>query len=653
MGCWMRRLVPLLVLPALLVGLVAAPASAGRNVDVIVVFEDHITDSHRAAAATARQHGAVVDLVYERALEGFAGSIAEGRLAALRNDPRVASVELDSLVHAAGSERPAAPKWCTPESTEPACADDSTTSTSSSQSVPWGVERIGASTVAATGAGVHVYVLDTGIDADHPDLKANIGNGYALETCSGDHCKASWDDDQGHGTHVAGTVGALDNSEGVVGVAPQVTLHSVKVLNSNGSGYRSRVIAGIDWVATQIGASPVVVNMSLSGDGSKKGTCTTTGYSGSTADSYHTAICNARNKGAVFAVAAGNAKIDASAKVPAAYDDAVITVSATTSSDSWASYSNWGDDAASWTSNVSAPVAIGAPGSSVLSTTMGGGTGTKSGTSMAAPHVAGAAALVLASGSYTLDHTAFEKVRSALLTNAESTATFTNSTGFKHDEDFLSVGWLGGNTDITPPSAPTGLTATVVDANGIGGANDVSLSWTGVADAARYDVYRCSGTSCTPSTLIGSTTSTTSYVDHDLADGTYGYAVRAVDAAGNVSEPSSTVFATVSAPVAGGALVVASETYSRFGGKTNENHLDVTVRITDGTSVVSGATVTFDLYRGTSKIGTASGTTGSDGTVTIAFRGVGPGCYSADMTHVAKTGYTWDGNEPTNTSCTS
>ena len=423
----------------------AEPPGQARFLDVIVALDPSFAPGgHAANRVAARQVarglGVAAQFSYGTAIFGFAARIPEGRFRAFENDPRVLYVNLDTPV-AIPVPRTTAPNWCTPDSTHPACdSDGSDGSDDTAEMVPWGVERIGASQHAGTGKGVHVYVIDTGIDADHPDLVANLGNGYAATTCKGGRCRTTWDDDHSHGTHVAGTIGAIDNEIAVIGVAPEVTLHSVKVLGKNGSGTRSAVIAGIDWVAQQVAArgQPAVANMSLGGSGSKSGTCGPGGFTGN--DAYHEAICNAAHVGVVFAIAAGNEGADAEFAVPAAYDDAAITVTATSEEDDWPSWPNWGDGDP--TGPGPAPIGLAAPGVAVLSTGNDGGTTIKSGTSMAAPHVSGAIALYLESYTGSASYTAFISARGALLAAAEPTAggsTFANSSGHPHAEDFVDV----------------------------------------------------------------------------------------------------------------------------------------------------------------------------------------------------------------------
>ncbi|MBI3046531.1 MAG: S8 family peptidase [Candidatus Harrisonbacteria bacterium] len=238
----------------------------------------------------------------------------------------------------------------------------SSATTQPPQTLPWGIDRVDAELVWPSGNNadpVKVAIVDTGISATHPDLTANIKGGYnAINPTK------SWNDDNGHGSHVAGTVAALNNSIGVVGVGPAIDLLAVKVLNRQGSGFLSDVIEGIQWAMNN---NAQVINLSL---GSDSGTQT-----------MHDAVAAAHNAGVVVVAAAGN---NGGAVIyPAAYPE-VIAVSATDSNNLLASFSSRGPE-----------VDLAAPGVGVLSTYKGTGYATMSGTSMATPHVTGAAALVL------------------------------------------------------------------------------------------------------------------------------------------------------------------------------------------------------------------------------------------------------------------
>ena len=230
------------------------------------------------------------------------------------------------------------------------------------QTLPWGVNRVDAdrSWTCSQATYADVAIIDTGIDADHPDLQPNLGYG-------GSWVGSSWNDDNGHGTHCAGITGADYNSYGVVGVAPSVNLHAVKVLNSNGGGYWSDIAAGIEWTANQ---GFDVGSMSLGG-----------GHSSVVQD----AVQYAYNRGVLLVAAAGN-NYGGSVSYPAAYGEC-IAVSSTDRYDNLSSFSNTGPQ-----------VELAAPGSSIYSTYVGGGYNTLSGTSMATPHVAGAGAMLMSNG---------------------------------------------------------------------------------------------------------------------------------------------------------------------------------------------------------------------------------------------------------------
>ena len=241
------------------------------------------------------------------------------------------------------------------------------------ESLPWGVNRVDAELVWPSGNTadlVKVGIIDTGISNTHPDLLANVKGG--INTINP---LKSWNDDNGHGSHVAGIVGALDNDIGVIGVGPAIDLYAIKVLDRRGSGYLSDVIEGIQWA---IANNIQVINMSL---GASTGN-----------QSFHDAVIVAKNSGIVVVAAAGNSGGSANESVlfPAAYPE-VIAVSATDQNNVIASWSSHGPE-----------VDLAAPGVSIYSTYKGTGYATFSGTSMAAPHVAGSVALVLNTpvGSY-------------------------------------------------------------------------------------------------------------------------------------------------------------------------------------------------------------------------------------------------------------
>lgn len=229
--------------------------------------------------------------------------------------------------------------------------------TDAKQTVPWGITRIGGAT-NYTGSNV-AWIIDTGIDLDHPDLNVNTSLSKTFVPRS-----KSADDDNGHGTHVAGTVAALDNNIGVVGVAAGAPVVAVKVLDRRGSGAYSTIIQGVDYVASVAKAGDVA-NMSLGGP---------------VYPALDEAIINASNKGIKFALAAGNESTDANLSSPAHINgNNIFTISAMDSNDNFASFSNYGNP----------PIDYCAPGVNIYSTYKSGNYATLSGTSMASPHACG------------------------------------------------------------------------------------------------------------------------------------------------------------------------------------------------------------------------------------------------------------------------
>jgi subtilisin family serine protease len=305
----------------------AAPGTAIDG-DYIIVLKDG-ADPRSVAAIAGVEPG----FVYTAALNGFSASLNQGQLNALQHNPNVEFVEEDARVQA----------------------------TATQSGATWGIDRIdqrarplsGTYTYTSTASNIRAYVIDTGIQASHTQFGSRAQNVYDAFGGSGADCN-------GHGTHVAGTVGST-----TYGVAKGAMLRGVRVLDCQGSGSSSGVLAGIDWVRLNH-VKPAVANMSLGG-----------GYS----SAQNTAVTNLANAGVFVAVAAGNENQNACNVSPASAS-AVLTVAASTSSDARASYSNYGSC-----------VDIYAPGSSITSTWLNNGTSSISGTSMASPHVAGVAAL--------------------------------------------------------------------------------------------------------------------------------------------------------------------------------------------------------------------------------------------------------------------
>lgn len=378
----------------------------------IIVLKDDIPSAAAVANEMARAHGLGLGHIYEHALKGFSAAVPAGRLQALSRDPRVLFVQPDGVVKAFGP--PARGIQLDHVASE----------------IPTGINRFDAERNANTASGINVAVLDTGIDLKHPDLNTKAG-----KNCTG---RGSPTDGNGHGTHVAGTIGAKDDGSGVVGVAPGVTLWAVKVLNNGGIGTFSQVICGIDFVtSTRTDADTAndiaVANMSLGGSGADDGNCGNTNN-----DAMHRAICNSVAKGVVYAVAAGNSAKDAKDFVPAAYDE-VITVSAI------ADFNGKGGGGASPTcredvddtfadfSNFGADVDLAAPGVCIRSTYKNGGYATLSGTSMASPHVAGTAALYVKTNGICSDGGCVANLRAALI-NAGKPQTDAGC-GFTGDPD--------------------------------------------------------------------------------------------------------------------------------------------------------------------------------------------------------------------------
>jgi subtilisin family serine protease len=315
----------------------------------------------------ASRHGGKVGHIYKHALNGFSVEMSEKEAEALSQDYRVAYVEEDGMMYATATQ------------TNP----------------PWGLDRIdqrnrplsASYTYNWTGSGVRVYVIDTGIRTSHTQFGGRASNVFDAFGGSGADCN-------GHGTHVSGTVGGS-----TYGVAKSALLRGVRVLDCNGSGSTSGVIAGVDWVRNNH-IAPAVANMSLGGGAST---------------ALDNAVNNLSNAGVTIAVAAGNSNANACNSSPARAANA-ITVGSTTSTDARSSFSNFGTC-----------LDLFAPGSSILSAWFSSNTATAtlSGTSMASPHVAGVAALYKQANPSASSTT----IRNAIVNNATTNVVTNAGTG--------------------------------------------------------------------------------------------------------------------------------------------------------------------------------------------------------------------------------
>jgi PKD repeat protein len=390
----------------------------------LVVLEPSAGNPAVAAPELAAQYGGVVDRTYSAALQGFSVRMSEAGARALSRNPNVSWVEEDGVVRAIATQ----------------------------SNATWGLDRVdqralpldSSYTYNQTGSGVRAYIIDTGIRFSHNDFGGRAVTGFdAIDGGSADDCN-------GHGTHVAGTVGGT-----TWGVAKGATLIGVRVLDCNGSGTTSGVIAGVDWV-TANHVKPAVANMSLGGGAS------------STLDA---AVQNSINAGISYVIAAGNGDFigrqqDACNSSPARVADA-ITISATNSSDQKASWANYGNC-----------VDLFAPGVSITSAWYNSNTATNtiSGTSMAAPHVAGAAALYLQTNSGASPQAVRDAIYNASTKNIVTSSSTTNN------HLLYTLAWGGGGSTNNPPTSSftwsaSGLTVSFTNTSTDSDGSISSSSW--------------------------------------------------------------------------------------------------------------------------------------------------------------------------------
>ncbi len=450
--------------------------------EYIVVLRDSTQEVRQQGAANiARElvslNGGKVLRTYEHTIHGFLAKMSEAEAQRLLSDPRVAYVQENGLLHVSATQT----------------------------SATWGLDRIdqrdlprnSSYTYNVDGTGVHAYVIDSGIRQTHTEFTGRIGNGYDFIDNDSDPS-----DCHGHGTHVAGTVGGT-----TWGVAKKAIIHGVRVLDCTGYGTDAQVIGGMDWVAANH-IKPAVANMSLGDVGIQ-------------------AIDDATERliaaGVTTVVAAGNDSANACNYSPARAPNA-ITVGSTASSDARSSFSNYGTC-----------VDIFAPGSSITSASNSGNTSSTSmsGTSMASPHVAGAAALYLSANPTATP----AQVRDALVNNSTPNKVTSAGTGSPNRLLYTLFITGGGGSDTTPPT--TSITSPAGGAT-LSGTASLSASASDNVGVSRVEFYAGSA-------LLGTATAAPysfSWNTTAVANGTYALTTKAYDAANNVGT-SATVSVTV------------------------------------------------------------------------------------------------------------
>jgi subtilisin family serine protease len=442
-----------------------AVAGQGQAGDVIpgqyiVVFKPSVGDHLALIQQLAATHGVSVEFRFSRAIKGFSGRMSDAAAQALARNPNVELVEPDRIVTAIATE------------------------TMDPNGDPWGLDRIdarsgldGSYTYGNTGSGVTAYIIDTGILTSHAEFGGRASGGFtAISDGNGTT------DCNGHGTHVAGTVGGA-----VYGVAKGVALVAVRVLNCSGSGTTSGVIAGVDWV-TANHAVPAVANMSLGGGASS---------------SLDLAVRNSIASGVSYAIAAGNGNMAGIAQDACNYSPArvleAMTIGATGKTDAKASWSNYGP-CVDWF----------APGVGIKSAWIGStsATNTISGTSMATPHTTGVAALYLAANPGASP----QQVRDALY-DATTKGVVTSSSTANNHLLYSPPAGFGTGGGSPPPAA----TLSVTGSTGKNGRWTASLSWSGLTGSS-VAVYR-------NGSLLATTTNDGSYTNSGRGSGTFTYKV--------------------------------------------------------------------------------------------------------------------------------
>jgi len=592
---WVSRVFRVAVGAVMFAAAVSLPSAqqGGRRVNVLITF-----DRTPGAAEQALVNGLGGQIRYSYTLvPGMAASLPESAVGALGNNPRVRAIEPDGEIFGHDAELNSA----------------------------WGVKRIGsgdAHAAGTTGQGVTIGVMDSGIDYTHSDLDANYDSSRSHNFVNN---TSDPFDDNSHGSHVSGTAAAEDDNSGVVGVAPGATIVALKVLNDKGSGAWSSVIAALEWARNH----GVDVTNGSFGSGSNPGTLVEAAYDAAWA----AGIVNVGSAGNSGNCAGNNNSVG----YPARFSS-VIAVAATSSNDSRPCFSSTGPD-----------VELAAPGVSIVSTVPGGGYASYSGTSMASPHVAGVAALLLSAGVADANHDGRtnDEVRNILTSTAIDLGPTGRDTlyGFGLVNVVAALAALEAGAEpahvvnvalstdkpsyVVDEDQVVTLTAVVSDENGSGitglGAGDFTTTLDGQPIAAEFGPSGGGAYVAVVALPAGGNHTVSVVVDDGSAIGN-----------------DSTSF-NVQNPAAFG-LGQATVTYAGSGGKNRDKHLLVTVLIVDsGGQPVANASVAVDVSRNGTDYASNVGTTGSTGEVTFQLTNAPAGTYDTSVTSVTVGGVMYTG----------
>jgi subtilisin family serine protease len=590
MSHWFKRVILSI---AMLGSLGAAPvaAQAPERLDVLIGFD---RPPGAAQEGLVRAFGGSIKYRYHL-VPAIAANIPETAVAGLLRSQRVLRVELDGQFQAVDAELDAA----------------------------WGVKRIGSGTVhdgGNKGSGVKVAVIDSGIDYTHPDLSANYLGGYDFVNDDNDPM-----DDYSHGTHVAGTIGAADNNLGVVGVAPEAFLYGLKVLNSNGSGSFSDIIAALQWAV----------------DNGIQVTNNSYGSSVNPGSTVQAAFDNSYAAGVLHIAAGGNSGNPKGKRNNVIYPaqwESVVAVAATGSTDLRASFSSTGP------ANE-----LAAPGVGILSTMPGGGYGTKSGTSMASPHAAGTAALIIAAGYVTSAGDVRQRLQETADDLGDPGRDNHYGYGLVDADEAASDPGIGDSPPSVMITSPSGIKPVSGTAAPV--AADASDDF-GVATVEFLVDGRSIGwgTLSSGDETNGSWAMSGGWDSEAVCNGSHTLSARAADTPDGQtgSDPMQIDVQNVPDPCEGlgsGFVSVEDPIGCDFhGGRSGNKHLNIVLTVVDELdSPVANASVSVNLTYPGGQLSSPTATTAGDGTAVFPVKNAAGGTYMISVTNVDAAPLDWNG----------